>query len=193
MKILFVYAHPNPKSFANGILQKVVETAAVKKHQVVVRDLYALKFDPVLKGDDLAQIYSGKVPQDIKVEQEHIQWADVCVFVYPLWWTGLPAMLKGYIDRVYSFGFAYRYGSEGPEGLLKGKKALLFTNQGAPLGFYEANGMTNAIKQTSDAGIFNFCGIEVIGHHFFGGVPSSDAQTREAYLNSAEKAISSLV
>ncbi|GAA3319770.1 hypothetical protein GCM10020331_028030 [Ectobacillus funiculus] len=68
----------------------------------------------------------GTVPPDIHEEQEHISWADVIITIYPVWWTGLPAMLKGYFDRVLTSGFAYAYGENGPEQLLKGKRGGVF-------------------------------------------------------------------
>lgn len=109
------------------------------------------------------------MPEDIAVEQEQIKWADVIIFVYPVWWTGLPAMLKGYVDRVFSYGFAYQYVEGNPVGLLEVKKALLFSTTGAANEIYEQIGMHNSMKQTTDQGIFGFTGIKVIDHVFFGG------------------------
>ncbi|MBF0106484.1 MAG: NAD(P)H-dependent oxidoreductase [Deltaproteobacteria bacterium] len=189
MKVLAVYAHPNPKSFAHALLTKVVETCEIKKHQTVVRDLYAINFKPILTAEDLTQLSAGKTPQDIKTEQDHIRWADVLVIIYPLWWTGLPAILKGYIDRVFCNGFAFSYGAHGPTPLLKEKKIVLITNQGTPEKIYEASGMTRSMKQTSDTGIFEFCGIEVLEHRFFGGVPLADQKTLSGYLKEAESII----
>lgn len=95
--------------------------------------------------------------------------------------------MKGYIDRVFSSGFAYEYVNGNPIGLLKGKKVLLFSTTGTPSEIYEQSGMHNSMKQTSDVGIFNFSGIDVINHTFFGAVPFVDDETRKSYLNDVER------
>ena len=183
MRHLIVYCHPNPRSFSHAIKEAVAEASRSKGHETVVRDLYAIGFDPVLKGSDFVGFQSGKVPSDIAEEQKHVAWADLMTFVYPTWWTGLPAMIKGYIDRVYSNGFAFSYGEAGPVGLLKGKKAVLFTPMGTPNPYYEQSGMLPAMHLTSDTGIMAFCGIETLQHTFFGGVPMADDATRKGMLD----------
>ena len=171
MNHLVVFAHPNPKSFGKGILDTVVKASEEKGAAVKVRDLYELGFDPILKPSDFVAFKEGKVPEDIAAEQEIIRWADVITFIYPVWWTSLPAILKGYVDRVFSYGFAYEYIDGAPNGLLKGKKALLFSTTGTPDELYAANGMHASMKQTTDQGIFNFSGMEEVSHTFFGAVP----------------------
>lgn len=142
---------------------------------MIVRDLYALDFAPVLTQKDIEALRKGQAPEDIAQEQRYITQADTLIFVYPLWWTGLPAILKGYVDRVFSYGFAYRYNQAGEiEGLLKGKKRFLVTTHGTPNAYYDSTGMTQALQETTDSGIFNFCGITEVNHLFFGAVPSVD-------------------
>lgn len=192
MKYLVVYSHPNPKSFCHAILETVKEALTAKKHEVIIRDLYALKFNPVLTPSDFEALATGKVLPDVKAEQDHIQWADILIYIYPIWWTGLPAMVKGYIDRVFSHGFAFKIGVSGAEGLLKGKKAVILNTQGTPQGYYESSSMSSAIRKTSDAGIFEFCGIEVAEHKFFAGVPSVNDTVRKQYLDEIRVAISKI-
>ncbi|GCD12802.1 NAD(P)H-dependent oxidoreductase [Clostridium tagluense] len=182
MNNLVVFAHPNSKSFGKGIVDTVVTTSKENGANVIVRDLYEIGFDPILKPADFEAFQSGKVPEDILAEQEHIKWADVITFVYPVWWASFPAMLKGYIDRVFSYGFAYEYIDGVPNGLLKGKKGLLFCTTGTPSEMYSANGMHNSMKQTTDQGILNFSGIEEVEHTFFGAVPNASSETLEDYL-----------
>lgn len=182
MKHVIVYAHPNPKSFNAAILDTTVTTLQGQGHEVTVRDLYQLQFDPVLKGSDFEALQAGKALPDIAAEQSAIAQADVVTFIYPIWWAGLPAMIKGYIDRVFSYGFAYAYQDGAPAGLLTGKKALIINTQGTPEPYYDASGMTQAMKQTTDTGILAFCGIESLGHIFFGGVPSVDDAARKGML-----------
>ena len=124
MKNLIVYTHPNPVSFGNAIKEQVIAACKSMGREYVLRDLYEMGFDPVLKGSDFTGIQNGQIPLDVKVEQEHILTADIITFVYPVWWTGMPALLKGYIDRVFSYGFAYTVNDGGIVPLLKGKKVL---------------------------------------------------------------------
>jgi len=187
MKHLIIYSHPNSKSFCHAILDKVVEVLAAKKHDVVVRDLYALGFDPVLKAGDLADFQSGKIPADIKAEQNYIAWSDIMTIIHPVWWTGLPAMMKGYIDRVFSYGFAYSLDASGIVKLLAGKKVIVFNTLGTPQDIYEKSGMFVAMKKTSDTGIHEFCGIHVLAHQFFGAVPYVDDATRKSYLEKVKQ------
>ena len=187
MNHLIVYAHPNPASFSHALLDTLKAAYEQAGHAVVVRDLYALGFDPVLKGADFQAFKAGSPPADIAAEQAHVAWADVITVIHPVWWTGLPAILKGWVDRVLSFGFAFTYGEGGPEGLLTGKQALLVSCHGTPSEYY-TNGMHHALRQTSDVGIFAFCGLEVVDHLFFGAVPSVDDATRKGYLAEAHAA-----
>lgn len=192
MNYLVVFAHSNPKSFNKGILDTIRETVEKKKENIQIRDLYSMNFDAILKPSDFEAFQKNTVPEDIKTEQEHIKWADVIIFVYPVWWVGLPAILKGYVDRVFANGFAYEYVNGAPNGLLKGKRALLICTTGSPSEMLAQNGMHNAMKQTSDTGIFSFCGIEVINHLFFGAVPYVSDEVRQNYLREVENVLNSL-
>jgi len=192
MKCLVVYSHPNPKSFNHAILETVTEGLKSRRHEVVVRDLYDLSFDPVLKPVDFEGIQSGNLPADIKAEQELITWADTLVLIHPIWWTGLPAMFKGYIDRVFCYGFAYTFDAKGLVPKLKGKKVLIINTQGTPKDAYEASGMFDAMKMTSDAGIYKFCGLDVIEHVFLPAVPMVKDEVRKGYLEQIKEIIGKL-
>ncbi|MDP4089116.1 MAG: NAD(P)H-dependent oxidoreductase [Bacillota bacterium] len=192
MNHLVVFAHPNPKSFCRGIVD-TIEAAAVGQGQIVrVRNLYETGFEAILAPSDFEGFQRGVTPEDIKAEQELIKWADVITFVYPVWWAGMPAMLKGYVDRVLSYGFGYEYVNGAPNGLLKGKKALLFCTTGSPSDVYEQNGMHNSMKQVTDQGIFEFCGIQVVKHTFFGAVPYVPEETRKDYLKEVQRVVESI-
>lgn len=183
MTHLILFAHPKIESFNHAILQTLTSTLEERGDSVIVRDLYALDFAPVLTQKDMEALRKGQTPEDIAQEQRYITQADTLIFVYPLWWTGLPAILKGYVDRVFSYGFAYRYNQAGEiEGLLKGKKGFLVTTHGTPNAHYDSTGMTQALKETTDSGIFNFCGITEVNHLFFGAVPSVDDKARHEML-----------
>lgn len=134
MKHLVVYAHPSSESFNHSILETTVRTLEKKGHEVNVRDLYAMNFQPVLHLDDLAAMKKGEIPSDIRQEQEYITQTDTIILIYPIWWTGLPAIVKGYIDRIFAYGFAYSYGANGIDQLLTGKKGMIINTHGTPNG-----------------------------------------------------------
>ena len=132
MKHLVVYAHPSSESFNHAILETTVETLEKKGHEVNVRDLNAMNFQPVLTLDDLSAMRNGQTPWDIRQEQEYVWQSDTIILIYPIWWTGLPAIIKGYIDRVFAYGFAYVYGANGIDQLLTGKKGMIINTHGTP-------------------------------------------------------------
>lgn len=182
MNHLIVYAHPNEDSLNHKILQTAVDALKAGGHEVVVRDLYKMGFNPVLSLEDTKALKQGNLPEDIRTEQNHLTGADVITLIYPIWWAGLPAILKGYIDRVFAYKFAYTYNGEGMvDKLLTGKKGVIISTYGTSEDYYEAIGMEEALKQTSGEGIFNFCGVEIAEQLLFGGVNKSvtDQERRE--------------
>jgi NAD(P)H dehydrogenase (quinone) len=183
MKTVIVYAHPNPASFNHAVLEILQEKLAAPGHDVAVRDLYAGGFDPLLKASDFEAFQKGTVPPDIRTEQDLIREAGLLCFVFPVWWFQMPAVLKGYVDRVFSRGFAYDVDPEkGLTGLLDGKKCMVVKTTGGPEEQYEANGLSEALHRTLIAGNFEFCGLEVVLHHTFYAVPFVDRAAREAML-----------
>lgn len=167
MRHLIIYAHPNENSLNHHLLSTVVETLQAHDQEVIVRNLYKISFDPVFSLTDMQGQRMGKVSEDVKIEQEYISWAEQITFIYPIWWTGLPAMMKGYIDRVFSYGFAYRYDQGIQKGLLKDKKTVIINTHGKSHEEYEKTGMDKALTLTSDNGIFIYSGLEIIRHLFF--------------------------
>ena len=186
MKYLVVYAHPNPKSFNHAVLELVQNRLKKAGKDFAVRDLYNLKFNPVLAGADFMAFKQGKPPADIAEEQKLIREADIIIFIYPIWWFGLPAILKGYIDRVFSYGFAYQVTDKGAEGLLKGKQVIILNTTGGLEENYQKFGFQNALKTTTEAGIFEFCGMKVIGHKYCFAVPTVTDGDRKKMLADLE-------
>ncbi|HAL65767.1 MAG TPA: NAD(P)H dehydrogenase [Bacteroidales bacterium] len=190
MHHLIIYSNHQRNSFLKLILEEVVRQYQNRGDSVTIRDLYQMKFNPVLTNDDLSAIHSGIIPKDILTEQQLVMAADFITMIYPVWWTGMPAILKGYIDRIFSYGFAYGDRGNGVEGFLKGKKAIIFSTTGQPHEEYQANGMYNAMNMTTDKGIFEFCDIDVLDHIYFPEVPHVSKQILIKYLNSIEKILS---
>jgi len=184
MNHLIIYSHLNPMSFTKAIVDKVEKVAKAKGEAVKIIDLYGEKFNPVLEFPDIESMFMGKeTPKDVKEYQDMVTWADHLTIVYPLWWGQMPAMLKGFIDRVFASGYAFEYTEKGPEGLLKGKTAQLFISTGTPSEYYEQSGMLTAQKRINNAGIFGFCAIET-NITFFGNVAMGTDEERKAYLES---------
>lgn len=152
MKVLWVYAHPEPRSLNGALRDEGLRTLRELGHQVRESDLYAMRWNPVLDGDDYGhdpceRLYiltesqrayeSGTLSADIRTEQDKLTWADTLILQFPMWWFGPPAILKGWIDRLFVQGFAQgvidpqtgrmlRYGNGG----LAGKRAMLVTTVG---------------------------------------------------------------
>jgi len=167
MKHLIIYAHPNENSLNHHLLQTVIEILQTGEHEITVRDLNEINFNPILSLEDMHAQRMGKVSDEIKTEQDFISSAEHITFIYPIWWTGMPAIMKGYIDRVFSYGFAYRYDQGIQEGLLRGKQAVIINTLGKSHEEYERIGMDKALSLTSDKGIFTYCGFEINQHFFF--------------------------
>jgi len=182
MKYLIIYAHPNPKSFNHAIKEQVEAALKKKEKHYSVRDLYQLKWNPVLGGADLKVSEPKKIPADIQKEQQCIREADVLIVIHPIWWFGMPAVLKGYIDRVFSAGFAYEYGPEGIRGLLSGKKVVVINTTGGTEEDYLKFGFKDALIKVFKDGIYGFCAMKVLRHVFFFAVPSVANEARKKML-----------
>ena len=177
MKHLIIYAHPNQDSLNGYFKSTLVGHLQKNDHEVVVRDLYQMNFNPVLSSEDMAGQRKGQVAGDVKQEQGHIAWAGCVTFIHPIWWTGLPAIMKGYIDRVLSYGFAYRYDQGIQKGLMTGKKAVIINTFGKSQAEYGATGMDKALSLTSDKGIYSYCGFDIKEHFFFDKADRTTVET----------------
>lgn len=115
------------------MLKQVQHTLCEKGLEVEVRDLYQLNFQPVLAGEDTIHVGEGNFvrdqeifPPDVLVEQEKILQIDLLIYVFPIWWNGMPAIMKGYFDRVFQHGFAYSFESEEPKKEFCGEEGVVF-------------------------------------------------------------------
>jgi len=184
MNVLIVYAHPNPLSFNQSILKVVHNCFKSKGASVRLKDLYAERFDPVLGEAQLSLQNEGKIPDDIKREQEQVTWADTIVVIYPLWWFDRPAILKGWFDRVFTNGFAFRFDENGVTGLLKGKRAMVVVTAGGTKEDFGKN--ADQLTKSTTEGTLAFCGITDIADRVFYSVPIVDDEARKKMLNELE-------
>ena len=111
MRVHYIYCHPLPESFHAAIRAEALAGLKQAGHAVDLCDLYAEKFDPVM-GSDERRAYNDRAPEDpaLKPHFEHLAWAEAILFIYPTWWYGLPAMLKGWLDRVWATDVAFKLG-----------------------------------------------------------------------------------
>lgn len=176
MRHLVIYAHPNQDSLNSQLKETVVQQLEEQRHDIIIRDLYELNFNPILSLNDITGQLSGESDEEIIREQKFIAWADAITFIHPIWWTGLPAILKGYIDRVFTYGFAYRYDKGVQKGLLEGKQTIIINTQGKSHQEYQDLGMDKALKLTSETGIYTYCGLAIKKHFFFDQADKATAE-----------------
>lgn len=188
MKHLIIYVNPDEKSFSHEIKEYVKEFSLKKGHEIEIRDLYKLNFNPVLTLEELELEKKKEVLDDVKEEQKYIDWADAITFVYPVWWQ-IPAMMKGYFDRVLSYGYAYELRGDKPTGLLPRKNVLRYNSMGTPRFIYERNGLRKAYEKAIDQGIIQSCGLKVVDSILFGGNPRESDKLREKYLQELDESL----
>jgi NAD(P)H dehydrogenase (quinone) len=170
VKHAVIVAHPNPDSFTLAVAETYCEAVRQKGGEAVLRDLYRMGFDPCLKASEIPR--PGFSPaDDVKAERATVGDAAVFAFVYPLWFNAPPAMLKGYVDRVFTMGFGYGpIAGGGNQPLLLDRKMISFTSSGAPAAWLEEEGTWNAIRTLFDSHVARVCGLQGLGHVHFGGV-----------------------
>lgn len=141
MRVFIVHAHPEPKSFCTAMKSAAVEEFERQGHEVKVSDLYAMEFQPVASADDFGNranpdycvyaleqrhgVETGTISADIRAELDKLLWCDLLVFVFPVFWFSTPAMLKGWIDRVFVSGLVYGGKRIYDRGGLTGRRALI--------------------------------------------------------------------
>ena len=178
-RALVIYAHPNPKSLNHAILEAVSAALITRGAEARVRDLYAMKFDPELRADELADRHT--LSPDVAEAQADVSWADTLIFIYPIWWTDRPAILKGWFDRVFTNGFAFRT-KNGWEGLLSGRKAIVLQTAGGSEDALKET-MQPAMDSTMKEGTFGFVGITDVHIKTFYSVVSQTETERQKMLD----------
>ncbi|MGB8651121.1 MAG: NAD(P)H-dependent oxidoreductase [Mycobacteriales bacterium] len=240
MKVLTVYAHPDPHSFCHGVLERFTAGLQEAGHESRVLDLYAMDFDPVLRTrdtpswindtipEDIAELHDlrgqvlrscrgplqrwlahrairgktqsqiagllrSRMPKDVLAMHEQIRWADGLAFIAPIYFCSFPAMLKGWIDRVWCYDFAFGLTPEGWHGdvngripLLHHKRALIMTSTIFDKNAYD-DGIRDAIGKVVDEWGFRYPGIPDVEHVYFYAVVSAPPERIRAYLDQAQQ------
>jgi len=184
-KILIINGHPNKDSFNFGIA-KAYQKGALSKgsevKEIVIRDL---NFNPNLQFGFQQRT---ELEPDLIESWEKIKWADHLVWVHPMWWGGLPAITKGFIDRVFLPGFAFRYRENSVwwDKLLKGKTAHIITTLDQPGWYYKMAFGKPSVNQLKKSTL-EFCGIKPVKVSYIGPIKNSTIAFREKCLEKVEK------
>jgi NAD(P)H dehydrogenase (quinone) len=234
MKIVTIYAHPNPNSFCHAVLEQFCKGLADSGHSNEVVDLYAIGFDPALRARDFAnwlpdenapevvdKVVKERVltsdagllqrvvawsqfrnkrplevlaqlrrrgPKDVREQQKKVASAQALVFISPVWFVGFPAILKGWIERVFTLGFAFSLTSAGWHGDIRGRipllqhdKALIISTTIFNEEAYQT-GLGDAMKKLIDEFALHYPGIKTVEHEYFYAVNMAEEQTLQAYL-----------
>lgn len=165
MHTLIVVSHPSPSSLTHAVAAKVAQaiTDTGSGHTVEIADIAAEGFDPRFTVQDHAFL-EGKaaLPSEIAAEHARVDRADTLVLVYPVYWWSFPALLKGWIDRVFTLGWAYGSDAGGnPTKKLARLRVHLVGIGGADLRTYERHGYPEAMRTQIDHGIFDYCGAKI--------------------------------
>ena len=240
MRVLTVYAHPNPASFCHALLDQFTRGLADAGHTYEVVDLHAIGFDPVFRRDDYAffiheslpeellnqaelrenmiamsggpvrrrvarrwlrdkqlpelmKLVRKQLPKDVLAQQEKVAAADGLAFIAPIMWMNFPAILRGWMERVFTYGFVYTMTKDawlqgdlsGRQPQLKHKKALIMTPTFFRESDYRDSGMGAAIDLLVDDFGFRYPGIEQVEHFYFYAVGAVGDDTRRDFLQQA--------
>lgn len=206
MNVLIVLAHPEPKSFNGAMFDTAVKTFTDAGHGVATSDLYRMGFNPVsdrrnfttakdgeflrLQVEEMHASEVGGFAHDIEAELRKIEAADLMIWQFPLWWFGMPAILKGWVDRVFAMGRAYGSGRIYEKGVFKGKQALLSLTTGGPKEAYAPegfNGDLDAILRPLHRGILEFTGFSVLRPEVHWQPVRVSPEERDAWLDAWRK------
>jgi len=161
-----------------------------KGHAADLRDLYRMNFAPTLDADELPKPGGFTPGHDVVEERTRLARTETFAFVYPFWMNAQPAMMKGYIDRVFGLGFAYGSSGGGNVPLLKGRKMISFTSSGAPMEWVVDSGAWDAARRLIDRQFADVCGLELVDHIHFGGiVPGIRADAVERDMDCVRAAV----
>lgn len=182
MNILVIIGHPDQGSFSHALANRFNEKALFLGHSVKIIDISLLNFDPILRKN----IHKEPLEEDLVRSQEAIAWSHKLVFFYPIWWGGMPALLKGWIDRVFISGFAFKFKDRFTwKKLLLGKSAHIFTTMDTPIFVYHCLLGEPNVKQMKN-GILEFCGISPVTFSEYSPISHSTQEQREEWLKNVE-------
>ena len=212
MNVLIIYAHPEPTSFNAAIRDMALATLREEGHGVVISDLYSMGFHPALGPDDFAgerldatvlnvaaeqtNAYAkGTFAPSIAAEQAKVTAADLVIFQFPIWWFGMPAIMKGWADRVFARGFAYAAGRKYDTGMFRGKTAMVAATTGTSADTYAPDGVDGDILNVLwpiHNGLLRYTGFDVLPPHVIYMPARIGPEGRDAGLESYRQRLRTL-
>lgn len=211
MKILIVIAHPEPNSFNAAMYREALKTLEENGHEVKTSDLYQMNFNPVSDRENFTTVknteyFSQQAEEhfasenngfanDVLEEQDKVLWCDLMIWQFPLWWFSVPALLKGWVDKVFAMGKFYDNGRIYENGLLKGKKALVSTTTGGPEKNYitAKYGSTDQILHPIQTGILEFVGFSVLPAEIHFSIERIEDEERKQILDRWSKRLKDIL
>ncbi|TNN53514.1 NAD(P)H dehydrogenase [quinone] 1 [Liparis tanakae] len=201
-KVLIVYAHQSSGSFNAAAKDTAVEALKAQGCTVEVSDLYAIKFKATATAEDITGDVKnadhfryaeetklaweeGKLSADIAEEQRKLTWADLVIFQFPMYWFTVPAIMKGWFDRVLTLGYAFTQEKRYSQGLFKGKKVMLSFTTGSQESMFSADGINGDMNVTLwplQNGILHYCGFQVLAPQIFWAPSHVPSEARSAML-----------
>ena len=203
MRVLLVYAHPEPTSFTAALKNTALDALRQTGHDVEVSDLYGEGFNPVAGRHDFLSIaepsrFHYQTEQghahrtrtfapDIEREQQRFVRADLVVWLYPIWWGNVPAILKGWFDRVLAYGFAYGDGKRYDTGFFGDKRGILCLTSGGTRERFSTDGVYGEMDQvlwSVQRLVIEYLGMQALEPFVAYAPPRVDEATRHEYLQS---------
>ncbi|GAB3223261.1 NAD(P)H-dependent oxidoreductase [Spirosoma arcticum] len=203
--VLIVYAHPEPQSMNGTLFTTAVATFEALGHRVKTSNLNELGFNPVSGRHNFTslrettffkqqaeEMYASEVggfAADIERELQKVEWCDLMIWQFPLWWFSVPGILKGWVDRVFVMGRAYGNGKIYETGVFRGKKALLSLTTGGTAESYQpdgTNGDLSGILRPLHRGVLEFTGFSVLSPHVVYGPARQSEQEINALVANYE-------
>lgn len=202
MKILIVLAHPEPQSMNGAMFTTAIETLEAAGHEIKTSNLYAMRFNPVSDSSNFTRLQNasffkqqleelhatetGSFAYDIEMEQQKVEWCDLMIWQFPLWWFSVPGILKGWVDRVFAMGRFYGNNRFYDNGIFSSKMAMLSLTTGGEEAAYLKDGFNGDIHNVLKPihrGILRFTGFNVLRPHIVYGPARLSPARREAELD----------
>ncbi|MCE9584869.1 MAG: NAD(P)H-dependent oxidoreductase [Planctomycetes bacterium] len=206
MKAFLVLAHAEPRSFNAAMHDTAAQALRSRGHDVRTSDLHAMNFNPVSDRRNFTSVKDaayfkqqveemhatevGGFAADVEAEMQKLEWCDLMIWQFPLWWFGAPAILKGWADRVLAMGRTYGGGKMYDTGVFKGKRAMLSVTTGGPEVSYKpdgGNGDIHGVLRPIQRGILRFLGFDVLAPQLVYGPVRMDDGARKAILEGYAK------
>jgi len=207
MKVFIVYWHPEPKSFNHALFETAISTFQEMGAEVKTSDLHAMQFDPIssrknfktinapdylkLQLEELHATKTNTFADEIETEIAKMEWCDLMIWQFPLWWLGLPAVLKGWVDRVYPLGRVYSKSKSFDNGVFKAKKAMLSLTTGGSAEAYKSGAMMGdmmSLLKPMHYGMLRFVGYDVLAPNIvYAPVRMTDEDRKKELLKYSQR------